>query len=56
MRVQWMKYQSDFDYAAGIAWDTVVDAVETLCMKTLEDLVFENELSQEESRFEMRLL
>lgn len=56
MRTQWMKYQTDFDYAAGIAWDTVVDAVETLCMKILDAPVFGDELPQEESQFEMHLL
>ena len=52
----WMKYQSDFDYAAGITWDTVLDTVETLCMKTLDDHAFGDELPQEESQFEMHLL
>ena len=56
MRAQWMKYQSDFDYAAGIAWDAVVDTVETLCMKTLDNPVFGDELPQKESQFEMHLL
>ena len=56
MRAQWMKYQSDFDYAAGITWDTVLDTVETLCMKTLDDHAFGDELPQEESQFEMHLL
>ena len=56
MRTQWMKYQSDFDYAAGTSWDTVVDTVETLCMKTLDAPVFGDELPQEESQFEMHLL
>ena len=56
MRTQWMKYQSDFDYAAGITWDTVLDTVETLCMKTLDDHAFGDELPQEESQFEMHLL
>jgi len=56
MRTQWMKYQSDFDYAAGITWDTVLDTVETLCMKTLDAPVFGDELPQEESQFEMHLL
>ena len=56
MRAQWMKYQTDFDYAAGITWDTVLDTVETLCMKTLDDHAFGDELPQEESQFEMHLL
>ena len=56
MRTQWMKYQTDFDYAAGITWDTVLDTVETLCMKTLDDHAFGDELPQEESQFEMHLL
>lgn len=56
MRIQWMKYQTDFDYAAGITWDTVLDTVETLCMKTLDDHAFGDELPQEESQFEMHLL
>ena len=55
MRAQWMKYQSDFDYAAGITWDTVLDTVETLCMKTLETPVLGDELSQAESQCEMSL-
>ena len=56
MRAQWMKYQTDFDYAAGITWDTVLDTVETLCMKSLDDHAFGDELPQEESQFEMHLL
>ena len=42
--------------AAGITWDTVLDTVETLCMKTLDDHAFGDELPQEESQFEMHLL
>ena len=51
-----MKYQSDFDYAARIAWDTVVDTGETLCIETLDAPVFGDELPQEESQFEVHLL
>ncbi len=53
MRMQWMNYQTDFDYAAGLAWDTVIDEVETLCMKALDHPVLENELSQENTQCEM---